>query len=323
MLTKIKWHVQHLTARLGLALLKASGAYDGYWQSWRGALFDLAERRGLHILPVHYYSPVPNVAKLDSQIWAPREHLFGIDLRLDEASRLLADLAGKFAAEYNRLANLPDPGPQTFRLNNAAFGPGDAEIYYAVLRHLRPRRVVEIGCGHSTLVASKALQENRAGDPDYVCDYLCIEPYLPDYLEPLPPGITRVIRQPVQSVPLQVFEDLGAGDILFIDSTHVAAIGSDVVYEYLEILPRLRPGVVVHIHDIFLPRAYPQSWLTSTRFFWNEQYLLHAYLLHNRDCEVILPMHALFSLRQDALRGAIPSVTSSRVGPSSFWMRVV
>lgn len=319
----IRWRIQNITAMLGLALLKASGAYDGYWKPWRGRLFDIAERKGLHVLPVHYYSPIPNVGGIDSQIWETRDHLFGIDMRLDDSIEQLFELEEKFSSEYNKFNDSPGSGPHSFGLNNPAFGPGDAEAYYSLLRHLKPRKVVEIGCGFSTLVASMAIQKNGEEDPRFSCDYLCIEPYLPDYLDPLPLGISRVLRKGVQSVPLSVFEDLEAGDVLFIDSTHVVAIGSDVVYEYLEILPRLKPGVFVHIHDIFLPLDYPCEWMTSARFFWNEQYLLQAYLLGNASCEIVLPMHALYTTRRDFLTRAIPSVRFSRLGPSSFWLRII
>jgi hypothetical protein len=124
----------------------------------------------------------------------------------------------------------------------------------------------------------------------------------------------------VQEVAMAEFEALNAGDILFIDSTHVARTGSDVVHEYLEILPRLRPGVLVHIHDIFLPFEYPRDWIMEARFFWNEQYLLQALLAHSRAFEVIWPGYLMHRERPEVLAGAFPAYDAARHRPSSWWM---
>ncbi len=322
---KLGWHVQSVIARAGLSLLKASGAYDGYWRPWRGELFEAAERRGLHVIPTHYYSPVPKVSALRAAVWGRRESVPGIDLRIPAALALVQSIAAEFGAEYNLFPRETLADRRRFTLANSGFGPGDAEIYYAMLRRFMPTRVFEIGCGNSTLVASLALQKNREAHPDRVFEYICIEPHLPDYLRPPPEGVTKVIETGVQAVPLALFDQLEAGDFLFIDSTHVASIGSDVIYEYLEILPRLKPGVIIHIHDIFLPREYPERWAREQRFFWNEQYLLQAFLLHNEAYEIILPSHALYALRRDEMTGAFPSLAAergyTRAGPSSFWMR--
>lgn len=314
----LRWHCQQLAATAGRKLLKWSGAYDGYWNHWRGDLFDRAEADGLHVLPVHYYSPVPNVAGLDPAIWQPRDAATGIDLRLDEALQTLAEMADRFRNELDEFPTEP-ADPRTFHLHNNAYGPGDAETLYCFLRHHKPNRVIEIGCGYSTLVASIAQTRNRDDAPGESFSYTCIEPFLPPYLRPTPPGVTEVIEKSVQSTPIARFEELQAGDVLFIDSTHVVALGSDVVYEYLEILPRLRPGVLVHIHDIFLPNDYPRQWADKSRFFWNEQYLLHAFLLFNDTFRVILPLHALFTQRKAELQEILPSLKRSG-GPAGFWI---
>lgn len=317
--------VQSALAQAGLALLKTSGAYGGYWRPWRGALFDAAERRGLHVTPVHFYSPIPDVGALPPAVWAPREAAPGIDLSIPSALALLAAFARDHGDEYRSFPREKLADRRRFTLANSGFGPGDAEIYFAMLRRFKPARVVEIGCGNSTLVASLALARNRAEAPHRACAYACIEPYLPDYLRPPPDGVTLVVEKGVQEAPLDIFDALQDGDFLFIDSTHVAALGSDVVHEFLTILPRLRPGVIVHVHDIFLPLDYPEKWAREQRFFWNEQYLLQAFLLHNADFETLLPAHALFALHRSAFDAAIPSASAAAgyagVGPASFWMR--
>ncbi len=319
------WRVQNAIARAGLSLLKASGAYDGYWRHWRGELFDAAERRGFHVIPAHYYSPVPKVSALHPSVWPKRDSVPGVDLAIPSALQLLQSLAGDFGEEFALFPAEPLADRRRFTLANIGYGPGDAELYYAMLRRFKPARVIEIGCGNSTQVASLALRKNREEHPRRNFEYVCVEPYLPDYLRPAPDGVTEVIETGVQATPLELFSRLESGDFLFIDSTHVAALGSDVLFEYLEILPRLKPGVIIHIHDIFLPLEYPERWAREQRFFWNEQYLLQAFLLHNEAYEVILPSHALYALHPDQMTAAIASLDPARgyqrAGPSSFWMR--
>jgi hypothetical protein len=120
---------------------------------------------------------------------------------------------------------------------------------------------------------------------------------------------------------MELFSSLGKGDLLFIDSSHVAKIGSDVVHEYLSILPTLAPGVLVHIHDIFIPADYPRRWIEEGRFFWNEQYVLEALLSFNNEFEVIMPVHAAWRLQADRFRKLVPSVELGRQAPASFWIR--
>src|SRR5204862_4275961 len=120
-------------------------------------------------------------------------------------------------------------------------------------RRGRPRRIIEIGSGNSTLVSARAIAQNTKDDPSYRCELIAIEPYPSEVLQRGVPGLSRLIREPVQRAPLSLFESLGDGDILFIDSSHVLKLGSDVHYEFLEVLPRVGPGTVVHVHDIFFP----------------------------------------------------------------------
>lgn len=316
----VRWHLQNLTASAGLTLLKLSGAWDDYWGHWRGPLFDRAERMGLHVLPTHYYSPVPTTSALSKEVWKARKHAVGVDLNLDAALVLLEELSAAYHTEYSAFSRTRGADRRKFSLANSGYRAGDAEIYYAMLRRFKPSRVIEIGCGNSTLVACMALGKNREEAPNEGCHYVCIEPYLPTYLRPAPKGVTEIIEKPVQDVSLDVFKMLRGGDFLFIDSSHVAALGSDVVYEYLEILPQLNGGVIVHIHDIFLPFEYPESWARKQRFFWNEQYVLHAMLSGSSDFEVLLPAYALFQLRPESFRTAFPSIEMTNQ-VAAFWIR--
>jgi hypothetical protein len=177
-----------------------------------------------------------------------------------------------------------------------------------MIRHFLPGRILEVGSGYSTLAARLA----KAGRLE------CIEPFPQPWLHRV---ADRLIVSPVQDVPLSEFESLEANDILFIDSTHVAKIGSDVVFVFLQVLPRLKAGVVVHVHDIFLPFETPRSWVKDLLIFWNEQYLLGAYLAHNRDWEVLAANHWLGRTQPEAMLRLFPMADPP--GGSSFWMRRV
>ena len=134
------------------------------------------------------------------------------------------------------------------------------------------------------------------------------------------PGLARLVQRPIQEVPLADFVALEESDILFIDSTHVVAIGSDVVYECLEILPRLPPGVLVHFHDIFLPNEYPREWIERDRWFWNEQYLVQAFLAFNSKFEVVWGSAFMEARHPEALDVSFNSRVAGQQG-GSLWLR--
>jgi hypothetical protein len=148
---------------------------------------------------------------------------------------------------------------------------------------------------------------------------ICIEPYPGEILRNGFPGLTTLIERPAQEITLNEFEALGANDILFIDSSHVSKIGSDVNYLYLEILPRLKPGVIVHMHDIFLPQEYPTVWITQKMRFWNEQYLLQAFLAFNSGFEVLLANNYLGRTHRAEMQATFQK--SPWRGGGSLWIR--
>jgi hypothetical protein len=118
---------------------------------------------------------------------------------------------------------------------------------------------------------------------------------------------------------MTVFERLEAGDILFIDSSHVVKTGSDVNYLFLEVLPRLKPGVVIHVHDIFLPHEFPKAWVMDLHLFWTEQYLLQAFLTHNAEFEVLFANAYMGARHQTEMQRTFPR--SQWWGGGSFWLR--
>ena len=147
-----------------------------------------------------------------------------------------------------------------FYYDNPSLGPADAEYLYCMIRHFRPSRIIEVGSGYSTLMAKQALEKNKAETKTYQCDLTCIEPYEMPWLEKT--GV-QVIRKPVEALDLSFFKCLGKNDILFIDSSHVVRPQGDVLFEFLEILPSLNEGVIIHVHDIFSPRDYTRRHLVE------------------------------------------------------------
>jgi len=224
----------------------------------------------------------------------------------------------RFEHELAHLANA-NAGPPAFRLNNGSFESGDAEFLYQLIRARKPRRLFEVGSGNSTLIAREALARNSQEDPEYSCKHLCIEPYEAPWLEST--GVI-VLRQRVEVVDPALFLELEENDLLFIDSSHVIRPQGDVLSEYLQILPTLRPGVIVHIHDIFSPRDYPSEWVKERMLFWNEQYLLEAFLTENTSWRVIAALNLLRHRHYEALRRVCPYLTPSSE-PGSFYMQKV
>lgn len=241
--------------------------------------------------------------------------LSGIAWNMPEQLELLRRMS--YAAE---LANLPreKPAGLEFHIDNVSFGPGDAEYWYQLLRVLKPRRVFEIGSGNSTLMAQKALRANER-DTGQGCRHLCIEPYEAGWLETA--GV-EVMRTKVEDVPLSLFDELESNDVLFIDSSHVIRPGGDVLFEYLELLPRLRHGVIVHIHDIFSPRDYPAQWLVDWVRFWNEQYVLEAFLSENPHWKIVGALNHLRHTHFEELRAVAPFLTTESE-PGSFYIQRV
>jgi methyltransferase family protein len=281
--------------------------------------FSLWERLGLHVTPVHFYQPIPDTRKLDRRLWQQRSTMPGV--ALDDAAMLslLDDLRDQFEIEYAALPLAPTADPQAYFIDNGWFTSVDAEVLYSLVRTIKPRRMIEIGSGMSTLLAAQALRKNEL-DGGQACDFVSYDPFPRDVVSAGVPALTRLEAVRAQDVPLAPFESLAADDILFIDSSHVLTIGSDVQYLFLEVVPRLAPGVYVHVHDIFMPAEYPRPWVLTEHRFWTEQYLLQAFLAFNSEWDVIWAGSYMHLEHPSALAAAFPSYGPSR-HPGSFWMR--
>jgi predicted O-methyltransferase YrrM len=207
----------------------------------------------------------------------------------------------------------------SFFYENPSLGPGDAEYLYCMIRHFKPARIIEIGSGYSTLLSMSAIAANKDDDNAYECRITCIEPFEMSWLEGT--GV-EIIRRKVEEIELSFFQSLGVNDFLFIDSSHVIRPQGDVLFEILEILPTLAPGVIIHLHDIFSPGDYTEKVVRKGMMFWNEQYLLEAFLSCNEQFRIIGGLNYLKKNFRNQLFAKLP-VLKNNPGeePGSFWIR--
>ena len=275
--------------------------------------------------PGHFYSPIPSRPELQR-----REHVV-FDESPGELPGIRLNEAGQRAMLERLSEQLRDglllgdgtPG-RRYAFENPAFSYCDALVWHALLRLVRPKRVIEVGSGHSSCVL---LDTNNAHlDDSVACTF--IEPYpqlLYSLMQPQDRASTRVIASNLQDVPLDTFAELEAGDVLFIDSSHVSKTDSDVNYAFFEILPRLAAGVYVHVHDIFFPFEYPKEWVYQGRA-WNEAYLLRAFLQNNHSFEIMLWNSWVERQRRSWLEELMPlalqhaAVASPPTSAQSIWL---
>lgn len=292
-------------------------------------LFATGDRLGVHVLPSHYYSSLPSWKWLkgNEAKWRRPTTMAGIPWDVDAQVAWMEAQVGSHASELPRAQLEVDAES----VGGLRFGPIEAQMLYGVLRTRNPRRVVEIGSGSSTMVMSQAAVRNVAegGRP---MDIVAIDPYTAGRVAHLP----HVTARDDHGIDLRAADlDLTAGDLLFIDSTHAVRTGSEVPHLYLDLLPSLPAGVLVHIHDIYLPYLFTPD-LYSTYFDWQETTLLAALLVGNASLQVRCCMSALHHARPDALLGTFPeyrplnTVDGLAVGdrdagdfPASIWIETV
>ena len=270
-------------------------------------------KTGVFPIRNHYYEPQFDFSDRKIDFSADRD-LPGIDWNVSGQLEWLQNFN-----HSDELNDLPQKQVQSleFYLENGAFESGDAEYWYQIIRKVKPKRIFEIGSGNSTLMAIRAINANRQEDPAYECDHLCVEPFEMPWLEQA--GV-KTVRKMVEELDVDFFANLQENDILFIDSSHMIRPQGDVVFESLQLLPTLNKGVIVHVHDIFSPKNYPEAWLVDEVRFWNEQYLLEAFLTHNRHWEIIGALNFLRHNHFSELKRVAPYITSDRE-PGSFYLR--
>ena len=270
--------------------------------------------------PGHYYSPIPDLELVnrarrsifDDQV----REIPGIDN--NEAAQLaLLDDFSRFNDEIP-FKDTPSPGSRYY-YQNPFFSYGDAFILYSMLRHFRPKRIVEVGSGFSSAV----MLDTNDAFLSRECHFTFIEPY-PERLLSLMEGPDaeghRIISTPVQEAGLEVFADLGPRDILFIDSTHVAKIGSDVVHLLTHVLPSLKSGVIIHFHDVFWPFEYPEE-LIRMGVAWNESYVLKAFLQFNSQFRILFFNSYLAIHHRAILESKVPLFLKNTGG--SLWIEKI
>lgn len=292
--------------------------------------FRLMDRLGIHLVPKHYYSPMPDQAWLreHTDLWIERANLRGINWDLDDQLEWLRKMCAPYYREVRGLDFFRNATSSDWGLG---FGPIESQVLHCVVRTLAPARIIEIGSGVSTACIVNAVR-NNVEDEKRESSITCIEPYPSSHFNSLPH--IQHIRAFAQAVPREIFADLNDGDLLFIDSSHAVKTGSDVIRIYLDIIPHLPPGVIIHVHDIYLPYLYPRDVFTSF-YSWQETVLLTALLTNNSHLSVLACLSALHYDRtaeiQALLSDYLPEANEeglyltsdklSRHFPSSIWLR--
>jgi predicted O-methyltransferase YrrM len=270
------------------------------------------------VAPGHFYSPIPSADDIAAHRrglgWGTPRELPGIELREEAQLTLLARLRRYYPDQPWSPEARPD---LRYYFENDYFSYADAIFLHCMLRDLRPRRIVEVGAGFSTAAMLDTLERFLDADVQLTC----VEPH-PERLE----SLTRLgdetrldlIRKTTQEVPREPFSELGRDDLLFVDSTHVSKLRSDVNRLVLDVLPSLAAGVVVHFHDVFWPFEYPPAWVEENRA-WNEMYLLRAFLCFNPAFEIVLFNHLIGTRHREVLARDFPLCTRNIGG--SLWLR--
>ncbi|MBN2406072.1 MAG: class I SAM-dependent methyltransferase [Elusimicrobia bacterium] len=253
-------------------------------------------------------------------LWQKESELMGLDINQEEQLKMLDDIFPPYKDEYDFPVERTEC-PYEYYLNNNTFGLRSAAILHSMIRHYKPETVIEVGSGLSTYVSARAcIINNKEGHP---AKLIAIEPNPNRVLINGFPGLSRLEHMNVEDMEKDYFMQLRENDILFIDSSHVSKTNNDVNFLYLEILPRLNKGVIVHIHDIFLPYDYPSDWFLRLHKYYNEQYLLQAFLCCNNCYKIIYADYFMDKKYPDKMPYVFPVKEgySNRHYPSSFWMR--
>jgi predicted O-methyltransferase YrrM len=270
-------------------------------------LHKVGVRCGVSILPAHYYSEIPNVLELerDKSTWARKSALPGISAELDQQERNLKEVCLPYKEEYVGNAFYRQAVEQEF---GPGYGYIEAQALYAMVRYLKPQRIIEVGSGVSTFCMLAAARANQ-GESGRMPSMTCIDPFSSPRVRSLPQ--VKLLSEKVQRVSIEEFASLGPADLLFIDSTHTVKPASDVNFLVLEVLPRLRPGVTVHFHDIHLPYDYQPDVLT-TFYHWSETSLLRAFLINNSRARIRFCLSQLHHERGDTLKQIFPEYSPEK-----------
>lgn len=313
-ISRIKWG---LIARFRKTAQKINAAFSVAFQRLLGAMGYSVARKS------DYYSPLPSLDRLKKNYerWHRPSALAGIDYDLEAMKKELQTLLARYSDEFTAFP--------AFEQLRKIFGPGytplDALMLYMMIRHNKPKRYIEVGSGLSTYYCSLAAEKNA--EEGHSLQMICIEPHPYQKLYTLP-GV-QVIPQEVQDVELSSFQQLEAGDVLFIDSTHVLNIDGDVPFLYLEVLPSLKAGVTIHIHDVPFPYNIPyppKLWIFGQTWpmFWNEAMVLQAFLCFNNRFKITMSLPLIRHFDEPFLKRTVPNYESVEQTPNTFssiWLK--
>ena len=269
---------------------------------------------GIFPITNHYYEPLFDFRDLKKNLYENR-NLPGINFNLNQQLNNLSKFV--YANELKEL-NLTKKSPNyNFNIKNKFFENGDAEIYYQLIRHIKPRNILEIGSGQSTLIALEAVKKNKNTDKINT-KITCVEPYENIWLNSLD---IKILRKKIEDINENYYLKLKSGDILFIDSSHIIKPQGDVLKIFLEIIPKLKKGVIIHIHDIFTPKDYPKKWLITENKFWNEQYLVEVLMMNENKYEIYLMLNYLKNNAYEQLKRICPYL-KKKSNPASLYLIV-
>jgi predicted O-methyltransferase YrrM len=293
------------------------------WQNYFHKYFPFWEKLGFHITLNDFYSPLPEIYKLKSELWEKIPETPCIDYKAKSQLELLKQFHNKYKKEYEKIPIKKTANPLQYYLIGGKYEGIDGYILYCMIRHLKPKRIIEIGSGLSTLLSAQACIKNKK-DTGLQTTFIAIEPYPNKTLQKGFPGLTKLIPKKAEEVDPELFNQLEKDDILFIDSSHVLKIDNDVKFEYANILPKLKKGTIIHIHDIFLPAEYPKEFIYGFLFLFNEQYLVQSILANSKSFEIMWASHFMFLKHLKELTKAFLNykrVKKSPLHASSLWIR--
>jgi predicted O-methyltransferase YrrM len=275
------------------------------------------------LFPVgHFYSPITDRDTVRAQadkLWAGQTACQGIDFNDAQHIEVLTEWYPRFMPAWNYPFDGDPNTPQGFFMGNDQFSHLDARTLFVFLQALKPKRVIEIGSGYSSLLTADV--NHRLMNSSF--EFTCIEPYPREFLVRGFPGLSRLVQSKVEDLELSEFESLEKNDILFIDSSHVSKTGSDVNFLFFEVLPRLKKGVIVHVHDIFLPHEYPREWAIDHNRSWNEQYLLRALLMHSTRFKPFFGTFYALLMHRALVAQGLGVEEAPAIAGGSFWIEVI
>ena len=280
----------------------------------------ILKKIGVFPIRKHFHEPLFDEKELHRSLKI-RRNLPGIDFRESEQIKNLKLL--KYEDEFIEFVNdsNKDKKDSSFKIKNNSFVGGDADFLYQFIRAYKPPKVIEIGCGSSTKIIRQALRKNREINKSST-KHICVEPYRESFLDNF--AEIKLIRErvEVESSKIDWSTELSEGDLLFIDSSHTIRPQGPVLYEFLELIPRLKKGVLVHIHDIFSPYDYNYNCIVRDNYFWNEMYLLEALLTDSPKYQIMFSLNLLNKKHYKELSRVCPFLNKNQEYIGSFYFKI-